>query len=144
MKNWWNRFIKWRALPWSGQWLLLRVTVCIVLVKLGLKLLPFKQFKAVYDRLVSNVSAQTYESKFVDQLVWSVRAVSNALPVEVLCLPQALAVKFFLRAEPGYELKIGVSNHDRLFSAHAWVAKADRIIIGEIPNIHYVPLWAWS
>lgn len=144
MKNWWNRFTKWWALSRSDRWLLLRVTVCVILIKLGLKMLSFKRFRAAYDLFLSNVAVQTYDALFVEQLVWSVRAVSNALPFEVLCLPQALAVKYFLRAEPEYELKIGVSNHDQLFSAHAWVAKADRTVIGEIPNISYVPLWAWS
>lgn len=144
MRNWWNRFSKWRALSQSGRGLLLRVTVSVVLIKLGLKMLPFKRFRAVYGRFVANADVQTYDALFVEQLVWSVRAVGNALPFEVLCLPQALAVKYFLRAEPGYELKIGVSNQGQLFSAHAWVAKADQIVIGEIPNISYVPLWAWN
>lgn len=144
MKNWWNRLTKWRALSRSDRWLLIRVTVCVISVKMGLKILPFKRFRAVYDRLLSNAVVQTYDVLYVGQLVWSVRAVSNILPFEILCLPQALAVKYFLRADPGYELKIGVANHDRLFSAHAWVAKADCIVIGEIPNISYVPLWAWN
>ncbi|AEI49854.1 lasso peptide biosynthesis B2 protein [Runella slithyformis] len=144
MKSWWSRFIKWQALSRADRWLLLRVTVCVILVKLGLKVLPFRRFRIVYGRFLSGAAVQTYDALFVEQLVWSVRAVGNALPFEVLCLPQALAVKYFLRGESEYELKIGVSNHDQLFSAHAWVVKADQTVIGEIPNISYVPLWAWN
>ncbi|WP_428657893.1 lasso peptide biosynthesis B2 protein [Runella sp.] len=144
MKNWSRWFKKWRALPLKSRWLLFRVAVCIVLVKIGLKVLPFKRFRVVYDFFVSNANDQTYTADYVGKLVWSVQVISSVLPFEVLCLPQALAVKYFLRFERGYGLKIGVSNHGQLFSAHAWVEKDGKIVIGEIPTINYVPLWAWS
>ena len=144
MKNWWRRFKKWLSLPNADKWLLLQAIAVILLIKLGLKLLSFKSFKTVYAHWIANPSAKNYPTSYIKQLVWSVGVVSSALPMSILCLPQALAVKFFLRGDDGFVLKIGVANPVQQFSAHAWIEKEGKIVIGDVPNVSYVPLWDWN
>ena len=144
MKNWWKRFKKWLALSPSDKWLLLRVAGVVLWIKRGLKFLSFKRFKTLYARRIAGAAAKTYSDTYVKQLVWTVGAVSNALPLSVLCLPQALAVKYFLRGDDGFVLKIGVANPVQQFSAHAWIEKEGEIIIGDVPHMNYIPLWDWN
>ncbi len=53
------------------------------------------------------------------------------------CLVQALALKYLA---PETHLRIGVANH-KGFEAHAWVEFQGEVILGNVPDFEYVPIW---
>jgi hypothetical protein len=60
------------------------------------------------------------------------------------CLCRALALQKLL-ARNGHraELKIGVKKNGELFSAHAWLVRDDRVLIGEPETGKFVVLTTW-
>ncbi len=84
--------------------------------------------------------------KRIEEVVWSVNVMANILPLNLLCLPRALAAKYLLRSQPGLVLEIGVEvNPHKDFEAHAWVENKGEIIIGDWDSsISYQRLWSWE
>lgn len=123
-----------------------RATFALLLIKLGLWTLPFGTFRKLYDRFSRAKELRNYSEQDLENITWAVRTAAYILPVRLLCLPQALAVKYLLRHAPDLPLHIGVQHgpNDH-FQAHAWVEKDGRPIIGEWPEqISYQPLWVWQ
>ena len=91
---------------------------------------------------------QPLPERYLADTVWAVRAAAYHLPLSLLCLPQALAVKYLLRGQPGLSLHIGVQQStSEGFAAHAWVESTSTggIVIGQWPEtVTYRPLWVWS
>lgn len=141
MKTWWKRFNKLIRLPWSDQRLLAEAFAVVAIVKLGLKLLPFGQFRNLYSVLTQAQQNEETPSHIIEQRVWAIRKVSGSLAA--VCLPQALALTCFLRKDKAVVLIVGVRKNGP-FEAHAWVEKNGTTLIGELPDAHFQPLWIWQ
>lgn len=139
--NWWSKI---RQLPTADLLLLARGGVCVFLIKVGLKALKFSWFKHVFNFFLKTKTTKNHSEDWAKKVVWSVQTVAHVFPFSVVCLPQALAVKYLLRHDHRYLLKIGVSTQNQSFSAHAWVEKDGILIIGDTPQTQYVPIWTWS
>jgi|GEM_PF-1514468 len=139
--KWWGKL---RQLPTNDWQFLARAGVYIILIKIGLKVLTFNKFKPFFNFFLKTKTAKSYSAEWAKKVVWSVQTMAHVLPFGVVCLPQALAVKYLLRGDHCYLLKIGVSTQNQLFSAHAWVEKDGILIIGDTPQTQYVPIWTWS
>ncbi len=63
--------------------------------------------------------------------------------LKATCLPQALALKWFLRSDTAAEVIVGIDKTVG-FQAHAWVQKAGQILIGDQPDNNFQPLWTWK
>ncbi len=113
----------------------------LLCLRLSLKLLSFPQFKRLYSRLTKSDKLQNISDAEIAQKVRIIGIASNILNAN--CLPQALALKYFLRNDKSAEIIIGVSNSND-FAAHAWVEKNGEILIGEIQNADFTPLWIWK
>lgn len=123
-----------------------KATLTLLLIKVGLWMLPFTAFRWLYDRFARAEGSRIYSEQELGNVTWAVRTAAHILPFRLLCLPQALAVKYLLRHVPDLPLHIGVQHGpDKHFQAHAWVEKDGRPIIGAWPEqISYQPLWVWK
>ena len=124
----------------------LKASVCLILIKISLEILPFSTFRKVfYWFCKSDIMHETSAQK-IDTTVWAVDTAANLLPISLLCLPRALATKYLLRKIPSLTLEIGVEiNPSKAFEAHAWVEKNGSIIIGDWSgSVSYKRLWVWK
>ncbi len=124
---------------------LLRASVVLSLVGLGLKVLPFSVFRRWFYRLTGSARPLDTPQAELEVMAGAVRTAAHRLPFRLLCLPQALAVKYLLRHEAGLSLHIGVQNDPvQGFMAHAWVEKKGHILIGEYPEAAFQSIWIWE
>lgn len=119
----------------------LTAIVFILLIQSSLKLLSFQQFRKLYSWLLQTNNSPNPLTSHEAEKVRAVQMAGNLL--KATCLPQALALKWFLRADTGTEIIVGVDK-TMGFQAHAWVQKAGRILIGDQPTSHFQPLWTWK
>lgn len=141
MESWLRRFRKFFAYSFREQVLIAKAFGVVLLIRLGLKLLSFHQFRQVYASFLRPADTVIAPNDQISRLVWAIECVSHSL--SAVCLPQALALKFFLRKDHSAEIVIGVDTQQG-FSAHAWVEKNGRILIGDSPQIHFQPIWKWQ
>ncbi len=109
-------------------------------------MLPFSVFRNVFRRFTTTGRPEEVSQQEIELTVWAVDTAANLLPMEVLCLPRALATKYLLRKMPALTLEIGVEiNPAKQFEAHAWVERNGSIIIGNWPeSVSYQRLWVWK
>lgn len=141
MKNWWKRLRLFVYLPLADKLLVLQTMAVVAAVRIGLKLLSFQQFRKVYAILITTKKSVTTPDKSIDRKVWAIQKVSGTL--SAVCLPQALALTYFLRKDKGVELIVGVQKKEA-FEAHAWVEKSGKVLIGELPDSSFKQIWVWQ
>ncbi len=109
-------------------------------------MLPFYVFRNVFRWFTTPGRPEEISQQEIELTVWAVDTAANLLPMEVLCLPRALATKYLLRKMPALTLEIGVEiNPAKQFEAHAWVERNGSIIIGNWPeSVSYQRLWVWK
>ncbi|WP_229217047.1 lasso peptide biosynthesis B2 protein [Dyadobacter luteus] len=137
---------RWKQLRNEEKMLFFKASVSLLLIKSGLLLLPFPTFRKVYNRLAKSDKKKDVSGQQIDAAVWAVKSAADHLPVELLCLPRALATKYLLRKVPALTLEIGVEiTPAKVFEAHAWVEKNGSVIIGDWPEtVSYQRLWVWE
>lgn len=137
---------KWSSLTFKEKWTWGKAAFCLFCIGIALKVLPFNMFKSLYGKLARGTGENLMLPKEVELITWAVRSAASHLPITLLCLPQALAVKFLLRNARTIELHIGVaSTPEQTFMAHAWVEWEGKIIIGESTDgMIYKPIWHWE
>lgn len=140
MKSLLRRFKKFVELPLSGKWMMVRALMVTGLICLGLRLMPFRKFRDLYSRLLTTRVQKDFPEDRINHLSVSIRRVSPVF--SALCLPQALALKYFMRKDHSVELIIGVKKNAG-FEAHAWVEKAGKILIGDLPDKDFKAIWKW-
>ena len=130
----------------SERILFLKAAATLLMVKAGLILLPFSTFRKIFHWFSNTNKVKEMTQLQIEQTAWAVRSASDHLPLELLCLPRALATKYLLRKVPSLTLEIGVEiNAAKVFEAHAWVERNGTIIIGDWPaSVSYHRLWVWK
>jgi Uncharacterised nucleotidyltransferase/Transglutaminase-like superfamily len=139
-----NRLIKkFQVLSLTMQSYLWRAAVVVLVVKVGLKIMPYSVFKKYYDKLPESTMQKTYSDQDLKKAAWAIQVVSARWPWRATCLPQALTFKYLHRNDPQLQLQIGV-NKGTLgqLQAHAWVEKEGQILIGDSPET-FKPIWTW-
>lgn len=126
----------------SERHLLLRSTLLLYAVRLGLWLLPLPGLRRLLARLrLPNPISAEGHSASTEKIAWAVAVASRYVP-GATCLTQALAGQVLLtqQGEPAL-LQIGVAKNDAgKLEAHAWVECRGRIVIGALPEIvRYTP-----
>ena len=137
---------KWNSLSGKRKVVFLKAAVSLVLVKIGLAILPFVTFRKLFHWLCDTKSAGEISQERIDLTVWAVDTAANLLPLELLCLPRALATKYLLRKVPALTLEIGIEvNPAKQFEAHAWVEQNGSVIMGNWPqSVLYQRIWVWK
>ena len=141
MKNWWKRFNEFARLRIADQLLIAQTFIVVVLIRIGLKFLSFQQFRTVYSKVTAAKKYNNTVGQLIERRVWAIQKVSGTL--SAVCLPQALALTYFLRTEKDVELIVGVQK-SHTFEAHAWVEKKGTILIGQSPDSSFQPIWVWQ
>lgn len=101
-----------------------------------LSVLPFKTFKKVYGRWTGK--GAVCSDAQVEELVYAVSTTGRYL--KTTCLVQALVLK---RLVADSRLVIGVTG-GQAFEAHAWVERKGEIILGEVRETRFAPIWVWD
>jgi hypothetical protein len=120
----WRRFLH---LPGSDRATVLQAAVCLSATWLGLRLLGFRRWKILLDRLLSSSkhSAAT-DPALLPQALQVTRLQSAAarhLFFRTNCLEQAMTLYFLLcRRGIAAELRFGARKQAARLEAHAWVA----------------------
>ncbi len=140
MRNLLKKFRKFFNFPFAQKSLLLKTAAIIVVIKVGLKLLSFQRFRNFYGKLIADKNERTFSKQAVARYVRAIEAVGPALKAE--CLPQALALKYFLRGDKSIEVIIGVRQTVN-FAAHAWVENRGEILLGELSGNDFQKIWSW-
>jgi len=146
MKSLRKYLTRWHKLSGNEKIAFLKAVICLFIVKTGLVLLPFSTFRKLFHWLSKSDSVHEVSQLEIDRTVWAVDTAANLLPMNLLCLPRALATKYLLRKIPSLTLEIGVEiNPAKAFEAHAWVEKNGLVIIGDWPgSVSYQRLWVWE
>jgi|SRR5215210_7353404 len=134
---------KFLLLPTPYKWLLIKATVLLETIKLGMRLLPFRNM----HRLLARAADATARLRRADhtspeKIGWAVDVASRHTPGLKTCLTQALATQVLLtqHCHPAL-LRIGVARGERgEFQAHAWVESEGKVVIGGSELEHYTPL----
>ncbi len=139
-----NRLIKkFQVLSLTTQSYLWRASVVVLVVKIGLKIMPYRIFKDWYDKSTKVKLEKTFEDQNLQKAAWAIRVISARWPWQATCLPQALTFKYLHRHDPRLQLQIGVNKGSSgQFQAHAWVEKDGQILIGDSPE-KFKPIWEW-
>lgn len=141
-----NYLLKWGNISGSAKIKFLQAGFTLVLIKTGLAVLPFSTFRRLFYKISKSETTKNLTSQQISEVVWAVNTAANVIPLELVCLPRALATKFLLRKVPSLSLEIGIEvNPHKAFEAHAWVEKEGEIIIGDwSDSVSYQRLWVWE
>ena len=138
-----KRLRKFCGLPSPYRYLLVRVTVLLGGVRLGLWLVPFPTLRRLLARLIrAHAGAGDGDAAAIPQVVWAVTVASRYVPAAT-CLTQALAAQALL-SQRGHEARLclGVARGTAgEFQAHAWVECQGRVVLGGIDaRARFTPL----
>jgi len=140
-----RRLIMFLRLPSWDRRLLIKATVTVGAVRMGLWVLPFRILRRIVSTTTTANEVQTADRTTINRVVWAVWTASRYVPAAT-CLTQALATQVLLgrRRQPAC-LRVGVAKgEDGQLQAHAWVESDGAVIIGgsESELGQYTPLLA--
>ena len=119
--------------------LLANTFILLNLVRLGLFLLPFYRLNKLSNNLAIRIWLKLGQREEIEvvKILHAVHTSSYYVFGNPKCLAKALTTQTLMKAF-GYDcdLKIGVMNTDKNFEAHAWIEHQDRVIIGNLSNLH--------
>jgi Transglutaminase-like superfamily len=128
-----KRLRSFRTLPPAERCLVVRAALLLGVMRLGLRLLPFRALWRLLNRAARVPLALPAANDFSpDRIAWAVRVASPHVIGSKPCLVQSLTVHLLLRRR-GYpaRLHLGVARGEGgRVEAHAWVASNDRVVIG--------------
>lgn len=133
---------KFLRLPTAERWLLIKATLLLEAIKLGMRLLPFRTLRRLLSRVANTPKGRRVDHSSAERVAWAVEAASQNMPGIKTCLARALAAQVLL-ARRGYPalLRIGVARGEQeQFQAHAWVETEGKTVIGGSEIGRYAPL----
>ncbi|KPM49424.1 lasso peptide biosynthesis B2 protein [Jiulongibacter sediminis] len=136
MNNWLKKYNK---LGIRERQTLKKAILQLIWVYLNLRFRSFENFKKWFKNSLKDESIQDDEL-----LSASISKASIIYPGMFTCLPQALAFKKMKGKASEYKLVIGVQPGVAKLDAHAWIEKKGEVLIGDVPDFNYLPLWTWE
>lgn len=129
-----RRVRKLSTLPSGERALALQALGTLSVVRLILWMLPFRQVRALVERLAATAAA-TPDLAFARAVRRAVDRAARTVAGSD-CLPQALTAEVMLRrAGLPARVSIGVASDGQLLSAHAWVESAGFLVTGDSTDI---------
>jgi len=124
---------KFFRLSFDEQRLLVKTSILLVAIQIGLHILPFKkQYRLLVRSANLTPLSQEPDPEYLRQVVWAITNAGRILLGPNTCLPQALAAHFLL-TQNGFPVRlvIGVRKDESGdFKAHAWVENDGNVVIG--------------
>ena len=131
----WDKFFQ---LSWQERWMLLQAFVFLPLIAAGLHCMNFQQLSSILVRF-SPVPDEVCRDTAMQQAATTTHLVQVAAfrtPFKISCLVRSTALWFLLRRQGiGSEIRIGVSQQEGTFKAHAWV-ESNGIVLNDRNDIH--------
>lgn len=130
---------KFRSLTTEDRWALIQAAVLLAATQLLLAT-PRLSLPQVHRLLVR--VAQSLPTRGAtpppERIRWAVDVSTDSLPGEITCLPRALVTESLLRNwRYDSALQIGVTQRQPgEIAAHAWVEHENRVLIGDLPDLH--------
>jgi hypothetical protein len=127
---------------------LVKATLLLTLIKLGLGRLPFTLLRRLVAADVATGTRREHEPHFAEVVAWAVAAANQRVPGRGTCLTQAMAAQALLSWN-GYpsRLQVGVARGaGGQVEGHAWVEYEGRIVVGGTKSevSRYTPLAAFD
>jgi hypothetical protein len=136
MKRFVRQLSKFLNLPAREKFLLMAAFFLVVLFRIGIWVLPFRQMKKILSKIAARAPVRNEgESPVIKQIVRFVGSVSRFVP-SASCLTQALAALVLIKFYGEHaELKFGITiDSNKNFAAHAWLERSGRIILGKLSD----------
>ena len=131
----WAKFFQ---LTWQERWMLLQAFVFLPLIAIGLHCMNFQRLSSILARF-SPVPGEVCSDAAMQQAAATthlVQAAASRTPFKITCLVRSAALWFLLRRQGiGSEIRIGVSQQESTFKAHAWV-ESNGIVLNDRNDIH--------
>ena len=129
-----ERLRKFLRLSVGEQRILIKASLLLVVIRLGLWLLPFRTLRRLLAKATqAPPRLQQKADRFcADRVARAVAVASNHVPGVGTCLTQALAAQVLL-ARRGHQtsLRIGAARGEEgQFEAHAWLECGGKVVIG--------------
>jgi hypothetical protein len=125
-----NRYLR---LPFAKQRLLIESTLLLMVVRIGLRILPFKTLHQLMQNLERRAKGRRpANDTYQDDIAWAVNRTGENLFGENTCLPLALTgqMQLNLHGFPA-STRLGVQKtSDDEIIAHAWVECNGQVLIG--------------
>jgi hypothetical protein len=119
--------------------LLFAAVATLAACQLALRIFKFQRLQLWAGQVVADSEAESVEAT-----TWAVHAAVRRMPW-VTCLARALALQRLLaRRGHASELRVGVAKAGQDFSAHAWLVRGDRVLIGDEDLGRYTALASWN
>jgi hypothetical protein len=141
---------KWTRLPIVEQWLVIKVAMIFVTLRLGMFLVSLRQLQSVLGWLaaIARKLQQGNRQDDRNQILWVTSRLGANFLTNRSCLTEALTVQLlFWRRGYSADLRIGVSKQQNgKLIAHAWVESEGEVVIGavdELPNYAVLPSLAY-
>ena len=136
-----GKLAKARELSGAEWLLLLKVWAFLPVVRLGVKLLPFKTLVSLFPGKQSLDGQGTQkDTPAPDRLAYLVEVASRHHLLKPTCLEKSLVLYGILRRRRvEADLRIGTTKKDGRFQAHAWVEHRGQVLQGG-PVERYSPL----
>jgi hypothetical protein len=138
-----RRLRRFSRLSGAKRRLLLKATLLLVIVRLGLWLLPFETLRRLLIGFSEgSVKLRDTDQSSVGEVTWAVEKAGRFMPWAATCLTLALTAQvLLLRRGHGAVIHIGVAKGSgEQFLAHAWVESEGKIVIGDHELDRYTPL----
>jgi hypothetical protein len=135
---------KFNQLSWRDKILILEGTVWLGIVRLTIKVLPFR-WMVYFMGQPQKISPDTEEAAYkrsLNRIAWTIKIVSKHLPWDCTCLTQAITAQQMLRYRGlSSTIYLGVAHtEDKSFTAHAWLRSGNTIVTGNIGKELYTTI----
>jgi hypothetical protein len=118
---------KFLALNSEEKSLLIKASILVWAIRIGLCILPFRALHSVSAR---GPAMTKLANPSEERIVWAVKAASVYVP-RATCLTQAVTARILLSMYGyGADLRIGVARESGRLKAHAWLEKEGKVLIG--------------
>ncbi len=136
--SWWSP----RGLPLADWRLLVAVALAQLAAAAAVRAVPLPTVRAAARRI--RRPARFAADGSDERILWAIAATGRRLGGLSSCLIRALVAELLLDTSPGPTyLTIGVRRVAGTIQAHAWLTRADRILIGATAD-EYVPFVRWE
>ena len=123
-----RRFLRY---SFADRVLLVKVTLLVLFVRIGLNLIGFRRLRALLAKTAKKKSAP-HDPARISRMAWAVAAASRHVPADASCLTQALSTEALLgRMGQRSDLRIGVARDGAELEAHAWLEVDGEVVIGD-------------
>jgi hypothetical protein len=143
-----DRLLRFLHYPLPERWILVRVSILLVLIRVALAFLPFRTISRFAQRMgQEKPDLHTDEDVSARRILWAINRAAGPILGDRACLTQALAGQVLLkRCGVSSKVRIGIlKDGDGQFQAHAWLESEGQVLIGgtrpELKRYTVLPDW---